>query len=105
MDIVMKNRFKFIFTSLLIILSSAVFADDDDYNEAKRLVELGEIVELEAILKKAREIQEGKVLEVELETKHNKKIYEIELLNTNGIVFKLKFDARTGKHISTKKEN
>lgn len=100
----MKNRFKFIFTSLLIILSSAVFADDD-YNEAKRLVELGEIVELEAILKKAREIQEGKVLEVELETKHNKKIYEIELLNTNGVVFKLKFDARTGKHISTKKEN
>lgn len=101
----MKNSFKFIITSLLIILSIPLFADDDDHDEAKRLVESGEILALEVVLKKARKIQAGKVLEVELETKKDKKIYEIELLSPDGIVFELKFDARTGKHISTEKEN
>ena len=68
-------------------------------------MESGDILALEVILKKAREIQAGKVLEVELETKKDKKVYEIELLNPDGIVFELKFDARTGKHLSTEKED
>ncbi|MDH5368818.1 MAG: PepSY domain-containing protein [Gammaproteobacteria bacterium] len=85
-------------------MSSPLFADDD-HNEAKRLVESGEILALEIIMEKARKIQAGKILEVELETKKDKKIYEIELLSPEGIVFELKFDARTGKHLSTEKEN
>ncbi len=100
----MKNCIKLIITSLLIIFSIPLFADDD-HDEAKRLVESGEILALEVVLKKAREIQAGKVLEVELESKKNKYIYEIELLNADGTVFELKFDARTGKHLSTEKEN
>lgn len=102
----MKNCIKLIITGLLIIFSIPLFADaDDDHDEAKRLVESGEILALEVVLKKAREIQTGKILEVELESKKNKYIYEIELLNADGTVFELKFDARTGKHLSTEKEN
>ena len=102
----MKNCIKLIITGLLIIFSIPLFADADvDHDEAKRLVESGEILALEVVLKKAREIQAGKVLEVELESKKNKYIYEIELLNADGTVFELKFDARTGKHLSTEKEN
>ncbi len=78
---------------------------DDDNDEAKRLVESGEILELEVVLQKAREIQTGKILEVELEKKAGKIIYEIELLTPNGTVFELKFDAKTGKHLSTEKED
>ncbi len=100
----MINSFKLITTSLLIILSVPLYADDD-HDEAKRLVESGEILALEVVLQKVREIQAGKVLEVELETEKGKKLYEIELLSTDGIVFELKFDARTGKHLSTEKEN
>lgn len=100
----MKNSLKLIVTSLLIFLSTPLFADDD-HDEAKRLMESGEILALEVVLKKAREIQAGKVLEVELESENNNMIYEIELLSTDGIVFELKFDARTGKHLSTEKEN
>lgn len=100
----MKNSFKIIISFLLVLLSIPTFADDD-HDEAKRLVESGDILALEVILKKAREIQAGKVLEVELETKKDKKVYEIELLNPDGIVFELKFDARTGKHLSTEKED
>jgi len=102
----MKNCIKLIITGLLIIFSIPLFADADvDHDEAKRLVESGEILALEVVLKKAREIQTGKILEVELESKKNKYIYEIELLNADGTVFELKFDARTGKHLSTEKEN
>lgn len=103
----MKNSFKFISISLLVILSASLYAGDDhyDHDHAKRLVESGEILALEVILKKARAIQPGKVLEVEFETKKGKHIYEIELLNTDGTVFELKFDAYSGKHLSTKKEN
>ncbi len=100
----MKNCIKLIITSLLIIISIPLFADDD-HDKAKRLVESGEILALEIVLKKAREIQAGKVLEVELESENNNMIYEIELLSPDGIVFELKFDAKTGKHLSTEKEN
>ncbi len=100
----MKNSLKLIVTGLLIFLSTPLFADDD-HDDAKRLMESGQILALEVVLKKAREIQAGKVLEVELESENNNMIYEIELLSTGGIVFELKFDARTGKHLSTEKEN
>ncbi len=100
----MKNSFKLLTISLLIILSVPLYADDDN-DEARRLVESGEILALEVVLQKAREIQTGKVLEVELERKKGKRIYEIELLAPDGTVFELKFNAKTGKHLSTEKEN
>ena len=100
----MKNSIKLLTISLLIILSVPLYADDDN-DEAKRLVESGEILELEVVLQKAREIQTGKILEVELEKKAGKIIYEIELLTPNGTVFELKFDEKTGKHLSTEKED
>jgi len=100
----MKYNFKVITACFLIIFSSALSADDD-HEEAKRLVESGEILALEVVLKKAHELHSGKVLEVELETKKGKKVYEVELLSPNGIVFELKFDAATGQHLSTEKEN
>lgn len=99
-----KNILKLILVGLFITFSVSLYADDD-HEEAKRLVESGEILALEDVLKSARKIQPGKVLEVELETKKGKKIYEIELLNSDGIVFELKFDAKTGKHLSTEKED
>jgi len=100
----MENLFKAISISILMIFSITLYADID-HDDAKRLVESGDILALEIILKKAREIEPGKVLEVELESKKGKNIYEIELLNTEGVVYELKFDAKSGKHLSTEKEN
>ena len=100
----MKNISKLILVGLFITFSLSLYADDD-HEDAKRLVESGEILALEDVLKNARKIQPGKILEVELETKKGKKIYEIELLNSDGIVFELKFDAKTGNHLSTEKED
>jgi len=100
----MKIILRLITISLLAALSIAAYADDD-HDEAKRLLDSGDILALEIVLQKAREIQPGKVLEVDLETERGKKIYEIELLTSDGRVLELLFDARTGEHLSTKKED
>ncbi len=100
----MKNLFKLIIFSSTLILSASLFADDD-HDKAKRLLESGEILSLEEILVKVRKIQKGKILEVELEDEKNKPIYEIELVNPEGIVLELKFDAKNGQHLSTEKED
>lgn len=99
-----KYIIRLVTISLLVVLSVNLYADDD-HDEAKRLFESGKILALEVILKKAREVQPGKVLEVEFENKNGNSVYEIELLNTNGIVFELKFDAKTGELLSTKEED
>jgi len=78
---------------------------DNDHEKAKLLLEKGNILPLEAILANARKIQSGRILEVELEHKKSKLVYEIELLTPNGEVLELLFDAQSGKHLSTHKED
>jgi len=100
----MKNGIKLILLSLSLVMSASLYADDD-HEQARRLVESGEILSLQEILERVRQIAPGKVLEVELEKKKNKMIYEIELLNPDGIVLELKFNAKSGQHLSTEKED
>lgn len=78
---------------------------DDDHDQAKRLMDAGDILPLKVILQKARKTHQGKVLEVELEKKKGIKIYEIELLTSDGQVIELKFNAHTGEHLSTEIED
>ncbi|MCK5336638.1 MAG: PepSY domain-containing protein [Gammaproteobacteria bacterium] len=95
---------KSILTVLLITCSSILIAGND-HIEAKRLLDSGDILPLESILKKVRTIHQGKILEIEFESEHGQKIYEIELLTTDGNVLELKIDAVTGKLLSTEKEH
>ena len=92
--------------TLFLLMSGTFMAQaDDDHDKAKRLKDAGEIVALEVILQNAREIQQGKILEAELESKKGKLIYEIELLTQEGTVIELLFDAKTGAHLSTEVED
>lgn len=102
--IMMKTIFRLFSISLLACASISAYADDD-HEKAKRLLESGDILALETVLQNARAIQPGKILEVELETEKGQKIYEIELLTSDGQILELLFDARTGEHISTKEED
>ncbi len=77
---------------------------DEDYQQARRLKELGEILPLEQIIKVARARQPGRVLEVELENKDGRHVYEVELLNMQGEVWELYFDAATGELIKRERE-
>ena len=103
-NIMMKTIFRLFTTALLACVSILAYADDD-HEKAKRLLESGDILALETVLQNARSIQPGKILEVELETEKGQKVYEIELLTSDGTILELLFDARTGEHISTKNED
>ena len=75
---------------------------DDDYIEARRLLDSGEILPLEVILKNVRQIIPGKILEVELEKEDEQIVYEIEILEGNGVIKEIYIDAKTGKLLLTK---
>ena len=72
-------------------------AADSDHAAAKRLRESGEILPLEQILERAYKQQPGKVLETELDRERGRYLYEIEVLDANGKVWELKYDARSGE--------
>ena len=78
---------------------------DDDYIEARRLLDSGEILPLEVILGNVRQIFPGKVLEVELEKEDRNIVYEIEVLGDNGVIEEIYIDAKTGKQLISKEDD
>ncbi len=78
---------------------------DDDHLEARRLVESGEVLPLQTILDKYRTDYPGRVIEVELEKKHGRIIYEIEIIDDRGEVRELYIDARNGELLRDKVED
>ena len=89
--------------SLLIalILSAALAlpsyaADSGDHDRARKALEAGEILPLKTVLEKVVRASPGQVMEVELERKHDRWIYEIKLLRPGGSLVKLLVDASDG---------
>lgn len=78
---------------------------DDDYIEARRLLDSGEILPLEVILKNVRHIFPGKVLEIELEKEDKQIVYEIEILGDDGVIKEIYINAKTGKLLFTKEDD
>jgi uncharacterized membrane protein YkoI len=94
---------------LMLGLSGLLFAtpgmSDEDHKEARRLKELGAILPLEQILEIARAEQPGRVIAVEMEDEDGRHVYEVEMLDENGEVWELYFDAATGKFIKRGRED
>ena len=87
--------------SLCFIFSQITLADSD-YNQAKKLLDAGEILPLEKILTKISRQSSERILEVELEIDDNIPLYEIELIDSQGMVWELKVNAKTGEVIKRK---
>jgi uncharacterized membrane protein YkoI len=81
---------------LLALSSGAVLRADDDQREAQRLLQSGHILPLEGILQRAKTVRPGKLLDVEFERDDGRYVYELEVLDDRGTVWKLKYDATTG---------
>ncbi len=90
---------------LLILAMTSAIASEDDHDQAQRLLETGDILPLESLIEHARRLHPGRVLEVELETKGGRRIYEIELVDAAGIVWEIKFDAQTGELLTTERDD
>jgi len=87
-------------TALLIVFftGSNVWADED-HERARELVKSGEIIALEQLLQNIVNKDAGKLrlLEAELEDKSGRLVYELELVDEQGVVRELLFDAKTGE--------
>ncbi|MCC7414000.1 MAG: PepSY domain-containing protein [Gammaproteobacteria bacterium] len=81
---------------LALLAGPGPAAAGDSHAEAKRLREAGTIMPLEQVLAKARKRATGRVLDTELEREHGRLIYEVEMLDDDGIVREYEFDAVTG---------
>jgi uncharacterized membrane protein YkoI len=67
-----------------------------EHERARTLQKAGEILPLEEITAHAKAQYPGRVLEVELEQGNGGYYYEVELLDEQGIVRELEYDAKTG---------
>jgi uncharacterized membrane protein YkoI len=71
-------------------------ADSVSPDRVRALVERGEILPLEEILKRNEPQIGGRIIEIELERKNDAYLYEIKILRPDGRYRELKIDARTG---------
>ena len=103
----MKREFTIMPVILALLVSgpAQIVQADDDYREAKRLRESGEIMPLEEILKNVRTTYPGRILEVELENEKGRVIYELEILGTDSIVREIYIDAKSGELLSVEEDD
>jgi len=64
-----------------------------------------DILSLENILQRVKAQHPGRVTETELEYKHGRYVYEIDVMSDDGVKKELKYDARTSELISAKVED
>ncbi|UZE22113.1 PepSY domain-containing protein [Pseudomonas sp. B21-056] len=90
---------------VLLAFCSVVMARDLDQDEALQLRQQGVILPLEQLLQQALDLHPGaKLLEAELEEKHGVYIYEVELLDTDGVVRELDLEAASGRLLKDKED-
>ena len=90
----------------LLTVCSLAAARDLDQDEALELRQKGIILPLEQLLEAALGRYPGaRLLEAELEEKHERYEYEVELLTPAGVVREIKYDARTGVLIKDEEDD
>ena len=83
---------------LVAVLGEGSARAGEELEELRELHREGEIQSLEAVLKRARErVPEGRLVEAELHREEGRLLYEVEILDGDGVLHELFFDARTGE--------
>ena len=96
------------FLSTVLFMSvvlPAIAPANENHEQARRLKESGQILPLEQIIKAAQAEHPGRVIEVDLENKKGRHVYEVELLDQQGKVWELYFDAVSGELIKRKQDD
>lgn len=76
-----------------------------DHEEARKLLEAGEIAPLEKIIANLRKEGKGTLLEAELDVRQGRYVYEVEVLDENGRVWEYLFDAATAELIRRRRDD
>lgn len=88
--------------ALLALPVGSMARSEPDQDRARAALQAGEILPLATILTRLAQTQPGQVLEVELERKDGRWLYEIKLLRPGGGLLKLELDARSGEVLRQK---
>jgi uncharacterized membrane protein YkoI len=98
--------------SALLLLGASVLAlvptiatATKDHNRAKALRDAGEILPLQVILERANQQHRGQLLEAELEDEGGRVFYELELVDETGLVWEIKYDAKTGELVQRERDD
>ena len=89
-----------------LALSAPAWSDDNgkkEMDETREAVEMSKTakVTVEQAIKTATEKMAGKVIEAELEKKHGKAVWEVEIVGEDGKVTEVHVDADSGAVIDT----
>lgn len=98
---------KRILVPLMLIVPVTVGGQEplpDDLEIAREAVARGEILPLATILPDIQKQHPGRVIEVELELNDGRRVYEIEIVTTDGRLIELDVDARTGTLVELEEE-
>ena len=93
---------KYLAAALLFTLAAGVTAD---HEAAFELAREGKIQPLSKLLELQQRLRPGRVLEVELEQDDDRMIYEMEILDAEGTVWELRFDAASGELLGQEHED
>ena len=88
----------------LLLVAGSATADDDDHNAVRDLRRSGAILPLEQLVSSIPAAQPLRILEAELELEDGHYIYEIEVLDSAGLVWESLFDASSGELIDHRRE-
>ena len=98
------NRVSWLFVALLLVAAAVIFqgwgpaALADDHEQAHALRDAGGVMPLSELLRRP-ELAGQRVLEAELEDEHGRRVYELELLGSDGRVHERYYDAVTGSPV------
>lgn len=82
---------------LVLALPGLVAADSVDQDQILKLIKRGELQPLEILLQRHRHRLQGRLIDLELEHHKGRWIYELELLDDQGVVREYLIDAKNGE--------
>ncbi len=89
-----------------VLISPAWSGDKGKNDEVKKAIEMAAAakVTIDQAIKTASAKVAGKIIEAELEKKHNKLIWEVEVVTADNKVMEVHIDAETGAVIDVEEE-
>jgi len=76
---------------------SPVAASPLDHDDVVPLVEQGKVMPLEKIFQLHQQKLDGRLIDLELELERGRLVYELELIDSQGVVREFLIDAQTGE--------
>ncbi|WP_447979527.1 PepSY domain-containing protein [Candidatus Nitrospira bockiana] len=93
----------------LVLLNSPAWSDDKGKKEKEEEGKVADLIKdakitIDQAIKTATEKVQGTVVEAELEKKHGKTVWEVEVVDAANMVTEVHIDAATGDVIDTEKK-